>query len=269
MESLRADTRGGFLWGSVCLWWEVPVSSLWVLILIHGRAQDYSFCWTEVVPLRKSLIFLRLPRWRSRYTTPGELLEASQGRHRGRVGLGPPLSLVRAPLNASSESSTSSLTGWDRSSAQLKLHLTEETSRPVPQVPKMEVQKQHIQGLDLGLFEADIRGEVGLSFPVSGIGSSFCSSSETPAWNLGEPRTPPSPYLSQASSGDPELPSDCFDGVRKHHLRGPYSKHLWANSRVEWGQCSFIWGWRSPQSFLNVFSWWLAGIRENMANWKV
>lgn len=100
----------------------------------------------------------------------------------------------------------------------------------------------------LGLLEADIRGRVGLSFPISMVGNPFCSSLEAPPGNLGGPGTPASLVLSQAPSDDSGLPSDSIDGVRKHHVWGPCLEFLWL--RQDWG--SFIWGWRSPQSFLNV-----------------
>lgn len=122
----------------------------------------------------------------------------------------------------------------------------------------MEVWKQHIWGHHLGLLEVDIRGRVGLRFPVSVVGRPFCSSSEAPAWSLGGPGTLPCPDLSQAPSDDPKLPSDSFDGVRKLHTWGPCPELLWINTRVRWGWGSFIWGCRSPQSFLNVLPWWLA-----------
>lgn len=74
------------------------LSSLWVLILVYSKAWDSSLCWTEAIPLGESLISLRLPRWKSKYTTRAKVLGTSQSRQQGQG--------QRGPLSASSESST-------------------------------------------------------------------------------------------------------------------------------------------------------------------
>lgn len=69
----------------------------------------------------------------------------------------------------------------------------------------MEAQKQHIQGSCLGLFEVDIRGGVGMKFPISVVKGPFCSFSEAPPSNLGGTGTPFSPDLHQDPSKDPKI----------------------------------------------------------------
>lgn len=74
--------------------------------------------------------------------------------------------------------------------------------------------RNKIQGPCLWVLEFDIRGQVGLRFPISVVKGPFWSFSETPPWNLRGPGTPSSPHLSQVPSEDLKLCSDSFDGIR-------------------------------------------------------